>query len=154
MWSWDPAFRRIHPTVQFSVAAKPPTIVELVWTGRLQFAANLSKTAIVVDSGGSAGPSPVELLGTALAGCMAVDVAHILTRGRHAFRSLRARLVAERAPAEPHRITSVVLHFDLEGTCSQDAVARAIALSRDKYCSVWHSLKDDIALQVTFDVTP
>ncbi len=136
------------------MAAKPPTVVELVWTGRLEFAANLSKTAMVVDSGGVAGPSPVELLGTALASCMAVDVGYILTRGRHAFRALAARLVGQRAVEEPHRLTSVALHFTLHGEVPQDAVARAIALSRDKYCSVWHSLRDDIELQVTFDVTP
>jgi len=33
-------------------------------------------------------------------------------------------------------------------------VERAIALSRDKYCSVWHSLREDIELTSTFDVTP
>lgn len=136
------------------MSAKPPTVIELVWTGRLEFAANLSKTALVVDSGGSAGPSPMELLGTALAGCMAVDVGYILNRGRHPFRALTARLVAERAPDQPQRFTSVALHFALQGDVPSDAVTRAIALSRDKYCSVWHSLRDDIDLQVTFDVTP
>ncbi|MGE0448290.1 MAG: OsmC family protein [Vicinamibacterales bacterium] len=132
---------------------KPPAVVDLVWTGRLEFAANLSKTAIVVDSAGAAGPSPVELLATGLAGCMAVDLAHILTRGRHPFRSLAARLVAQRAPETPHRVTSVTLHFTLTGPVPHEAVARAIALSREKYCSVWHSMRQDIDLQATFDVS-
>jgi len=72
------------------VASKPPTIVDLVWAGRLEFAANLSQTAIVIDSKGHAGPSPVELLGAALAGCMSIDLAHILHRGlrSHVLRSL------------------------------------------------------------------
>lgn len=135
------------------MAPKPPTIVDLVWSGRLEFAAQLSRSSLVVDSSGAAGPSPVELLGTALAGCMAVDLAYILTRGRHAFRSLTARLVGQRAPDEPHRLTSVTLHFALEGDAPRDAVARAINLSREKYCSVWHSLRQDIDLQVTFDLT-
>lgn len=135
------------------MAAKPPAVVELVWTGRLEFAANLSKTALVIDSGATAGPSPVELLTAGLAGCMAVDLVHILTRGRHAFRSLAARLVAQRAPDTPHRLTSVALHFALTGPVPHEAVARAIELSRDKYCSVWHSLREDIDLRVSFDVT-
>ena len=32
------------------------------------------------------------------------------------------------------------------------AVDRAIALSRDKYCSVWHSMRHDIDLKVTYQV--
>lgn len=109
---------------------------------------------MVIDSGGTAGPSPVELLGTALAGCMSVDLAHILTRGRHEFTALSSTLTAERAPEEPHRFTSVRLHFNIEGQVPPDAVARAIQLSRDKYCSVWHSMRSDIDLQVTFDLAP
>jgi putative redox protein len=135
------------------VAQKPPTIVDLVWTGRLEFSASLAKTNLVVDSSGTSGPSPVELLGTALAGCMAIDLAYILTRGRHVFRTLTARLVGQRAPAEPHRLTSVTLHFIIEGDVPREAVSRAIGLSREKYCSVWHSLRQDIDLQVTFDLT-
>jgi putative redox protein len=136
------------------VATKPPTVVELVWTDRLQFKAQLSKTALVIDSGGTAGPSPVELLGAALAGCMSVDLAHILTRGRHAFTALRATLTAARSSAEPHRFTAVTLHFMIEGQVPPDAVSRAIQLSREKYCSVWHSMRIDIELQVTFDLAP
>ncbi len=136
------------------MAPKPPTIVDLVWTGRLEFAASLPNSAIVIDSGGSAGPSPVELLGAALAGCMSVDLAYILTRGRHTFTALRSHLIGERSPDEPHRFTAVTLHFIIEGPVPREAVARAIQLSRDKYCSVWHSMRDDIDLQVTFDLAP
>ena len=32
------------------------------------------------------------------------------------------------------------------------AVQRAIDLSRDKYCSVWHSLRRDIQFETTFEV--
>ena len=35
-----------------------------------------------------------------------------------------------------------------------EAVERAIALSREKYCSVWHSFRQDIELTTTFDVSP
>jgi putative redox protein len=136
------------------VAPKPPTIVDLIWTDRLEFAVKLSKTSLVIDSSGSAGPSPVEMLGAALAGCMSVDIAYILKRGRHEFTALRSRLIGERAPEEPHRLIGVTLHFVLEGPVPREAVVRAIQLSRDKYCSVWHSLRRDIDLQVTFDLTP
>ena len=39
-----------------------------------------------------------------------------------------------------------------EADDARSAVDRAIALSRDTYCSVWHSLRTDIAFHVTYDV--
>ena len=126
--------------------------VELAWIDGLEFSARLSKTSIVVDGNGSAGPSPVELLGTALAGCMCSDVVHILVKGRHAVASFCATLTAERAPAEPRRLVNVALHFDITGQVPASAVARAIELSKTKYCSVWQSMRQDIDLQVTFEI--
>jgi putative redox protein len=107
---------------------------------------------MTLDSAGAAGPSPVQALGFALAGCMTTDVAHILTRGRHPFRALRSHLVADRAPDDPHRFVRVTLQITVEGDVPADAVDRAIALSRDKYCSVWHSMRQDIEFTVTADV--
>ena len=45
----------------------------------------------------------------------------------------------------------MTLHFTIEGQVPREAIERAIALSRDKYCSVWHSMRQDIAFTVTFD---
>ena len=131
---------------------KPPTIVELTWVDRLQFSARVSHNEFTIDSSGVAGPSPVEALGVALAGCMTIDVAYILTRGRHTFTALDSKLTAQRASAEPHRVVSVVLHLTVAGPIPMDAIHRAIALSREKYCSVWHSLRQDIDFQVTFEL--
>ena len=136
------------------MSSTTPALVELVWNGELEFAASLSKHTLVLDSNGTAGPSPVEMLGAALAGCMAVDLVHILARGRHDLRSLRATLSAERAAAAPRCFTAVTLHFAIEGSVPRDAVNRAVELSRTKYCSVWQSMRQDIDLQVTFDLAP
>ena len=107
---------------------------------------------MTLDSAGLVGPSPVQALGFALAGCMATDVAHLLTKGRQPLRGLRAHLVADRSPEDPHRFVRVTLHITVEGAVPADAVERAIALSREKYCSVWHSLRQDIDFTVTFEV--
>jgi putative redox protein len=131
------------------VTAKPPTIVDLTWTGDLTFSATSGNTSLTIDSAGVAGPSPVQALGVALAGCMTIDVAHILTRGRHPFRALRSHLAADRAPDDPHRFVRVTLQIIVEGEVPPDAVDRAIALSRDKYCSVWHSMRQDIEFTVS-----
>ena len=134
--------------------SKPPTIVELAWQGDLKFSAVSERQTMTIDSAGNAGPSPMQALGAALAGCMTIDVAYILTRGRYTIRALRSRLVAERSPEEPHRFVSATLHVTVAGDIPREAVARALQLSHDKYCSVWHSLRQDIAFDATFDLEP
>ena len=107
---------------------------------------------MTLDSASAAGPSPMQALGFALAGCMAMDVVHVLKKGRHDLRGLKTSLVAERAEDEPRRFTSVTLHFTVTGNVPPEPVQRAIDLSREKYCSVWNSLRQDIELKVTFTV--
>jgi putative redox protein len=81
---------------------------------------------------------------------MATDLVYILQRGRHDVRALRAHLVGDRAQEDPHRFVRVALHFTIEGEVPGDAVDRAIALSRERYCSVWHSMRQDIPFTVTW----
>jgi putative redox protein len=105
------------------------------------------------DWEGAAGPTPVETLAFALAGCMASDVVLILEKGRLPLRGLRVRLTAERAETDPRRFLRVALDFAVEGDLPPDRVARAIALSRETYCSVWHSMRPDIELRTSFSIT-
>ena len=132
--------------------AKPPIVVDLTWVGGLAFSVTSDKASITIDSAGLDGPSPVQALGVAIAGCMTTDVAHILTKGRHPFRALRSHLVADRAQDEPHRVVRMTLHIAVDGDVPGDAVERAIALSKEKYCSVWHSMRQDIAFTTTHDI--
>ena len=129
---------------------KPPTIVDLTWIGDLKFSGTSDRASIVLDSAGVAGPSSVQTLAFALAGCMAMDVAYILTKGKHEYHALSAHLEAARADENPHRILRVTLHFTVGGDVPDDAIERAIALSREKYCSVWHSMRQDIEFNVTW----
>lgn len=94
----------------------------------------------------------MQALAFALAACMAMDVVHVITKGRFNLRGLRANLVGQRAPEEPRRFTAISLHYIVTGEVPPDKVERAIELSREKYCSVWHSMRDDIDLQVTYQV--
>jgi len=130
----------------------PGVTVDLTWLGDLRFAASAGGPAIVVDSAGVAGPSPVQALALSLAACMAMDVAHILAKGRARIDSMTVRLQARRSPEEPRRIVAADVRFVLSGGMTADRVERAIALSREKYCSVWHSLRQDIAFTTSFEV--
>jgi putative redox protein len=131
---------------------KPKVEAVLTWEGDLRFQGRSGTAALVLDSDGKAGPSPVQALVLALAGCMSVDVVHILERGRHPLRALTASARATRAVGEPHRLVAVDLRFTVTGDVAPDKVERAIALSHDKYCSVWHSLRQDIAFTTSFEV--
>jgi putative redox protein len=131
---------------------KPPAKVDMVWERDLVFSATSGDVGMTLDSASLAGPSPMQALAFALAACMAMDLVHILTKGRHPLTGLRARLVGQRAAQEPRRFTSIELHYTVTGAVPQDAVQRAIELSRDKYCSVWHSMRQDIPLTVDFTV--
>ncbi len=129
-----------------------PTVVDLTWEGELRFAAKSGAAALTLDSAGQAGPSPVQALAAALGGCMGMDVVHILAKSRLPVTGVRAHLVAERAPDEPRRVLAVDLAFVVTGDVPADKVERAIALSREKYCSVWASLNPDIRFNTSFTV--
>jgi putative redox protein len=131
---------------------KAPTTLELIWEHDLVLKGGSGDASIVLDSTGVAGPSPVQALAFALAGCMGMDVVHILRKGRLDLRGLKIALTAERAPEDPHRITAVAIDFTVTGDVPKDQVQRAINLSHEKYCSVWHSMRQDIVLTTTFSV--
>ena len=132
--------------------AKAPTVVDLTWTGALVLSGTSGNASMTLDSAGVAGPSPVQALAFALAGCMTMDVGYILTKGRQPFRALRSHLVADRAQDEPHRIVRMHLQVTVDGDVPADVVARAIALSYEKYCSVWHSMRQDIDFTTAFSI--
>src|SRR3954469_12420193 len=105
--------------------SKPPTSLELVWTRDLILEGRSADASIVLDSAGKAGPSPVQTLAFALAGCMGMDVVYILNKGRHDLRGLKVSLIAERAPEDPHRMTAVAIDFAVTGPVAREQVQRA-----------------------------
>jgi putative redox protein len=131
---------------------KAPTTLELIWEHDLVMRGRSGDATIVLDSAGQAGPSPVQTLAFALAGCMGMDVVYILRKGRFDLRGLKIALTAERAQEDPHRITAVAIEFTVTGDIPKEQVQRAIDLSHDKYCSVWHSMRQDIPFTTTFFV--
>ena len=132
---------------------KPPTEVELIWEHDLVFSGTSGGATMTLDSASAAGPSPMQAVAFGLAGCMAMDLVHILKKGRHHLRGLRADLMGERARDDPRRFTAITLHYTVTGDIPTEPIQRAIDLSREKYCSVWHSLRQDISLEISFAVS-
>lgn len=131
---------------------KPPVPVSLVWEDDLRFRASSDTAEMLLDGDSTAGPSPVQLLAFSLAGCMAMDVVGMLRKGRHPLTTFSVKLVGLRADSHPHRFLSIQLHFQVRGNVPAGAVERAIEMSRDKYCSVWHSMRQDIELTTAFEI--
>lgn len=129
-------------------------LVELTWQGGLRFEARAGDVTVVLDSERRAGLSPVQALAVSLAGCMAMDVVDILQKGRFVPNGVLARLESERQAEPPRYVTRVALHFVVSGDVPFDRVERAIELSRERYCSVWHSLRPDIDFRTSFEVAP
>jgi putative redox protein len=125
-------------------------VVELAWQSGSRLSGRAGDVPFAMDW--EAGPSPVHALAFALAGCMSSDVVLTLQKGRLPLSGLRVRFTGQRAPEEPRRFLAIDLHFEITGDVPADRVERAIALSREKYCSVWHSMRQDIALTTSFTV--
>ena len=70
---------------------------------------------MTLDSEAKAGPSPMQALAFALAGCMAMDVVHVLRKGKNDLRGLRVDLTGARASEDPHRFTAIALHYAITG---------------------------------------
>ena len=79
--------------------------VELTWQGGLRFEARAGEHRLILDSEHQAGPSPTQALAASLAGCMAIDVADILQKGRLPLEGLEVRLVSERRGEPPRYVT-------------------------------------------------
>ncbi len=134
--------------------SKPPMTISLTWDSTLEFTAEAGKHEVGVDGASYTAPSPMQYLAISLAGCMAIDVVHILTRGRHTIGGLKTTFTGERAPEEPHRFVKIDLRFSLSTSAPAEQVQRALDLSRSKYCSVWNSLSQDIDFAVSYEIVP
>lgn len=105
------------------------------------------------DSQRSSAPSPVELLLVALGSCTATDVASILKKKRQQITSYSVEVSGERRTEYPRSYTSMKVHHILTGRAvSPEAVAHAIELSENKYCSVAATLKPKVEIQTTFEI--
>lgn len=94
------------------------------------------------------GPSPMDLVLMALAGCAAIDVVNVLKKKRQALTDLKVFVEGERATEHPMRYTRITVTYEAHGRkLSQAAVERAVQLSEDKYCSVAATLRGETELR-------
>ncbi|MRD48890.1 osmotically inducible protein C [Caenimonas koreensis DSM 17982] len=105
------------------------------------------------NGGQNLAPRPMETVLAGTGGCTAYDVVLILKRGRHDVQACSVRLTSERAAADPKVFTKIHMHFTVKGKgIPSDAVARAIALSHEKYCSASIMLGKTADISTSFDL--
>jgi putative redox protein len=102
------------------------------------------------DSAHKEGPSPMEAVLMALCGCTSVDVVSILKKKRQPLTLLRVSAVAEQASTPPRVFTKIMLTYAVSGKLSREAVEHAVALSKEKYCSV--SLMLEKAAEIDYEI--
>jgi len=115
------------------------------WKGGMAFEANPpSGNRFVIDAspdsgGADLGPTPVETLLSSVAACSAMDVISILRKKRQNVESYHVEVEWERVPPGdwPRPITSMTVRHVFKGEgLDPAAVAHAVELSDQKYCSV------------------
>lgn len=106
------------------------------------------------DGGGrNLAPRPMETVLAGTGGCAAYDVVLILKRGRHEVTGCRVKVSADRAPTDPKVFTRIHMHFTVTGrNLYIDAVARAIALSHEKYCSASIMLAKTAEIVTSYEI--
>jgi len=134
-------------------------VVTVHWQGDLVFRAE-------GDSGGSLtmgsypeegkapqGPTPIETFLSAIAGCSAIDVLSILEKKRQKVTAYRVEVDGLRVPKGewPRPFLSITVRHILQGEdIDPSAVARAIELTDEKYCSVIATLRQSPPVQSVF----
>ena len=125
--------------------------VQVDWEGQgLQFTGGaLGSHQMRIDGNGRTATSPVQCMLLSLATCTAADVVEILQKMRVPLGGLRVRLEGDRAAEVPRRYTAIRMIYEVSGLAddAEEKLHRAIALSQEKYCSVLHSLRTDIAFK-------
>ncbi|HEV2357783.1 MAG TPA: OsmC family protein [bacterium] len=129
------------------------------WAGGMRFdgtAESGGKVALDArpEHGGTGqGPSPMETLLLALAGCTGMDVVSILGKMRAPLAGLEIHVSGDRAEAHPRVFTRIRLEYVLSGAgLETDQVRRAVDLSQEKYCSVSAMLRQSAELTYSWRI--
>jgi putative redox protein len=99
------------------------------------------------------GCSPTETLLLSIAGCISIDVVHILRKMRCTVSKYEVEAEGARKLTAPQYYTSVDIMIHISGQgITPKKIDRAIDLSLNKYCSVYHSLRSDIEVNVKYAI--
>ncbi|EDV2570199.1 TPA: OsmC family protein [Salmonella enterica] len=125
------------------------------WVEGLTFLGESSSGHQILMDGnsGDKAPSPMEMVLMAAGGCSAIDVVSILQKGRQNVTNCEVKLTSERREDAPRLFTHINLHLIVTGNdLKEAAVARAVDLSAEKYCSVALMLEKAVNITHSYEV--
>lgn len=119
---------------------------ELIFIGRTQ-----RGYEIEFDANLQWGCKPTDALMLSLAGCTAIDVLMFLQKMHVELKSFKIDIHAERNPTPPQYYKAIELTLNISGeNLDTKKIERAISLSHEKYCSVYHSLRKDMDVKINY----
>jgi putative redox protein len=108
---------------------------------------------IETDSNRNRAATPMELLLLAAGGCTGVDVISILKKKRQHVTSYRIEVHGDRREEFPRAYTRLyVKHIVTGHGVSEQAVAQAIQLSDQKYCSVAATVRGSAEIVTSYEI--
>jgi len=109
---------------------------------------------VLDDAAGATGAKPIELVAVALAGCTAFDVITMLRQKHHQrVTGYEVWVEADQAERPPQVFTTVRIRHIVTGIgVNQKALAQAIQLSEEKYCSVGAMIGKSAKLETTHEI--
>lgn len=109
----------------------------------------------VMDTKGDrhSAPTPMEMLLVSVAACTAVDVISILSKKRQNVTDYDVEITGVRADDHPRKFISFHINHIVRGRdISEKALADAIELSDDKYCSVAATVRPTATITTTYEI--
>ena len=101
------------------------------------------------------GMRPSHLLLVALAACSSVDLVGILKKKRMVLSLLEIKIEGEQDPDPPWPYRKIRMSFRLSGQgLTGKAVAQAIKLSHERYCSVAATVRGVAEIATEFEIVP
>jgi putative redox protein len=91
--------------------------------------------------GNDQGFRPMELMLISLAGCSAIDIVHILNKGKHVIHSYAAQVEAERRDELPRIFSTINMIITVDTDAPDTVLERAAKLTKEKYCSAYAVLE-------------
>ena len=111
--------------------------------------------AQAIDTNGDrkSAPTPMEMLLVSVAACTAADIVSILEKKRQKVSAYRVEIEGDRRDEYPRAFTKFHIHHIVHGhNVSEQAVAQAIELSDEKYCSVAATVRPTAEIQTSFEI--
>jgi putative redox protein len=121
--------------------------------GKSEFGLDIATDGVKKAGGTENGYKPTELVLFGLAGCTGVDVVKILEKMRQDVTGIEIEVKGYQPDEYPKPYNRIEVKYVFRGkNLDESKIARAIALSEDKYCMVSLSLKGVARITSSYEI--